>query len=430
MMVATASGFSLVATFAGGVLLARLLSVEDRGFVALVIFWASLAAALGSLSLPDAFVVGAKDNRQSLRNVVTTMLVVMLGCGLLAASIALGFVALFAERFSLISPAFVMFMMVTLIAQNYSNGALSSIERADLNFKRLSIEQAALPIIYALMLAATGVAIGLTIELVLIIYLVSRFPVLAIRLLRYRRDFSLTFDSGFARRSMGTGIQFHGIAIVKMISEQADRLAVNSQWALSEIAYYAVGASTVGAALSLVSQALGQVSLPLVSKLDEADVVDHFTQSLRITSILLLCAMIPLALIAPVIVPLLFGADYVEAVIITQVLAFALLPGPLVAQTDAVLRARGFVTAAFRLHVITLAVIAIGWLVSGYGDIVSLGVAIAAARIFALLATLLTIKRQFSELRITDCIVWRASDFQAIWRAVVSVAARMRIGRS
>ena len=425
LLVSASSAIAVIATFASGVLLARLLSVEDRGLVALIVYWAGFAAAFGNLSLADALIYRDRDGRRPLRHRLPSAMLVVLSLASIVIGIAAVGLFAFSDRFAGIPLPFAAAVIGVFVAINHVNMALVAVERASLNFARLALEQTLLPVLYSGLLILAAFTDRLTVEAALVVFLVSRAPILLVRLWRYRRDFIGAVELKEMSGLIATGARFHAVALLKTLADQADKVVVSIQWTATNIAYFAVGYSAAGAAYSLVSQALNLISLPVASKLSSDRIVDHFARSLRITTILLCAAMIPLVLVAPVIIPFIFGADYLAAVLVTQVLAIALLPSPLVAQADAVLRARGQIRAAMRLHLITLAVLVLGWAATGYDDIVELGGALAVARIFALGLTIATLRGELASLRLADCVLWRKSDFAIILGTARDVATQL-----
>ena len=428
MMVGASSAFAIVATFASGILLARLLSVEDRGLVALVIYWAGFAAAFGNLSLPDAFVAREKDQAGEAAFRVPGLMAAVLLVALAAIAITLIVLAAMPDQFDGLPLEFAMVAIASFIVINHTNRALIAYERANLNFARLAVEQMLLPLLYAGALIGAALWDGLSVETVVVIFLVSRVPILIVRLWRFRRRLIGAVQPGELSGLLTGAARFHAVALARSVCDQADKVIVSLQWTAANVAYFAVGHSAVGAAYAVVSQALNVVALPIATKMSAAEVGDHFTKSLRVTMILLIAAVVPLIVVAPWLVPLIFGDKYTAAVVTTQILALALFPVPLIAQTDAVLRARDQAPAALRLHIITIAVLGVGWVVTGYDDIVSLGLCLAASRFIAWIITLLTLSGDLSDVRLRDCLIWRLSDFASIFgaiqRAVTSGLAR------
>lgn len=425
LLLGASSAIATVATLVSGIILAHLLSVEERGLVALLIYWSNLAAALGGLSLPDAFIFSGRTSEGALAERLSTMLVTISGVSLVVVGVSAAGVNLFAERFAGVPTAFAAAVIGAFILINNGNGAFISVERSRLSFARLAAERVVQPLSYSLLLVAAAVVGIMSVQTALIIFLVSRVPVMAYRIWQYRHYIAWPIDRGFAKHGLRNGVRFHAVAVVRFFNEQGDNFVVNLQWATMNIGYFAVGYSAAGAAYSLISQALGMTTLPIAAKLRDDEVADHLAQSLRITSLLMAAMMIPIVVLAPVVVPFVFGAKFGPAAEMTQILAVALLLGPLIAQVDAVLRARGLARAALRMQFIVLSIFAAGWAVFGYGDIYSLGLMLAISRSAALVATLRLARADLGGLRLRDCFLWRMSDVRTIWASVAAATSRI-----
>lgn len=428
-LTALSSGVGVAATLVSGILLARLLSVEDRGLVALVIYWASFAASIGSLSLHEAFVLRASQTKTAIDERLPSALAV--AAALLIATIALTSLALaiFDEQFADLEMRWLVLFIASFLFLRSLNATLVAVEQSNLRFGRLALEQMLLPLCYSALLIIAGFTGYLTVTVALAIFLISRTPLLVIRVWRYRHMMMrpVRFSEIVAIATIGA--RFHSTNLLRSIADQADKIVISLQWGANAVANFAVAFSAAGAAYGLVGQALGLISLPVASKVPEAEMADHFTRSFRVTSILLVAIAIPIVSLAPILIPFVFGSKYDSAVLYTQVLTLALLPVPLIGLTDAMLRGRGHTGPAMRLQVATLILFAIGWGATGYSEIVSLGLGLAGSRVGALIYTILLLRNDLARVRLVDCLRWRREDVRLILATAHGLVSVRRHGK-
>ena len=119
-----------------------------------------------------------------------------------------------------------------------------------------------------------------------------------------------------------TAVGFHGIAVIGILAGQIDRLAVVQTSSHSEIGFYLVAAALAGMVGSFIQTAVTSIALPaLVSA--ETRRPAAALRLLRMTWALSLPLSVATAIVAPFVVPILFGSDFAPAGLLTSALSLA-----------------------------------------------------------------------------------------------------------
>lgn len=417
-----ASGLGAIVTVVSGIILARYLTVEDRGLVALILYWSTFVALIGSFSLHEAFVLRSSQGTPLGAGLPNTLLLAGVLWALTLSLSSLTVLSL-PDQFAGLDARWVMAFLGAFLFIRSLNMALVAVDQSLMNFDRLAFEQLLLPAFYTVLLMVAWLCGLLSVPVVLAVFLISRTPLVVVRAVRYRKMFIGRVTLTELRANIGIALKFHGVALLRTLAGQADKAIISLQWSLASIANFAVAFSAAGAAYSLVGQALGNISFPAASKVKSEEMAEYFSRSFRVTSILLMCLLMPILLLAPILIPLVFGAKYEGAVIYTQILAVSLFFEPLVNMVDAILRGRGEVRPVIEMHICTILLFAVGWLATGYDGILSLGFGLAISRLGALIYTLKNLRGELSSVRIRDCIFWRLDDAAIIIATVKELLA-------
>ncbi|MBH5322434.1 lipopolysaccharide biosynthesis protein [Aurantiacibacter sediminis] len=438
------SGVALIANVIIGVLLARILGPEDRGAFAQVVFWATFLAGMSTFSLADAMIVqlskerhaaADKDEKQNEADadeavagpeayiptlMISAIVVLVIAIG--GAALAISLDLLRVER---VEPIHVSLFVGLFFVINHINLVLAAAERAQMHFTVISVERIILPAAYLggiVILAISGLV---SLETLMVVFLVSRVPILARRLWRYRASLLGHFKTAIAKENLSIGLGLHGSHVLRFMSENIDRLFVNTIWVLAEIGYYAVAWSAAGVGYGFITQALNLIMLPMSAAKAKADRAKHLADSMRITLILSVAFAAGIVVAAPFLIPLLYGAEFAEAIVMTQILGLALLPLPIITLLNEFLRGIGHLKDAVYGQGVTLAMVVAGWLITGYDNVIELGCGLAAARLPAIAVLLLRLRKYGYASRWSDYFVPRAEDFRIIIRELGSLTKKL-----
>jgi O-antigen/teichoic acid export membrane protein len=135
----------------------------------------------------------------------------------------------------------------------------------------------------------------------------------------------LSFSPSRARRLLSFGVKLLWVDLTGLLNRRADQLFVGKFLGAAEVGYYAVGARVATLLGEVLIRSLARVSVSALSRLqDQAErFAAAFYQIVEMQSVLVLPATIGLALLAPDVVHLFFGAKWEASIPIMQTLLLA-----------------------------------------------------------------------------------------------------------
>ena len=317
-----------VLTFASGVVLARCLGEAGRGQYGAAYFWAQFLIGFGSLSFFEAAIV-RRDRDQPPETYLSSMiagaaLLALAACGLFAAAAAGGLVTIPG-----VSTASLVSFVAVCVVMSLLSRSMSTVESMRHNFGLLNIERVFSPFIFVLICLAVAVSKTASVETVMAAFVASTLPLFLIRLHRFRAHLLAPLKTVFAAGALRLGARFHVAATLTLVATQLDRLIIVAAWSPERLGHYFVALSVAGAGLAVVSQALGLMLLPMLSGVDGPVRRDRLERLFRYT-VLITAAFVALVyLLAPSVVPLVYGAGFAQAAVYAQGLALAMALTPL-----------------------------------------------------------------------------------------------------
>jgi O-antigen/teichoic acid export membrane protein len=362
-----ALSLSLRTTFLGqflmavsGVMLARALGQEDRGEIAAAMLWPTVIAGLGTLGLTESLTFHiAKEPDRAGR---------FIGSGLVLASIQAVF-------FSALTAA-----LIPLVLSNHESevvtagliysaylplitfgvvfiGALNGMHRyRAFNAVRLSI--------FVLMVASQAVLLAFdssTVRAIVIAFVgcQAAMTVLAAVLLRRAKPGPLAADRGTMRQLFGYGVRSNTGTSSSFLNQRLDQLTISAFMSASQLGLYAVAVNLTQVS-ALVGNAVAYATLPNVASLEPGPERTQLARRLvGFTLVLATALALPVILLAPLMIEILFGSEFSEAADISRVLAAGAIVFAVARAVEALLRAVGRPLAA------------------GMGELMALGATIA-----------------------------------------------------
>lgn len=319
-----------------GVLVARLLGPESRGELAEVQFWAGAIAGVGICSLPSAlsFFIARKQDQASMAGSALASAAVLTWLSLLCGLILVDFV---------VDPALRNLQMLYLIfflPANFIALTLVAIDHGRQDFARYNAFRL-LP--QATYFAGIMLLWQQSVLSVSTLLAASWLGTLLICIGRWR----LARQNGIARprlREMATllrtGLEFHATAFAGILFQNADRVICVTYFTHADLGRYAVALTLSGAGLGIVSSATSIVIFPKLAAAQTFVMRRHLIRNaLGASCIAALGTNACIALIIPVLLPLLFGTEYAEAVPIAILLCIAQIPASFVQTATVALRA-------------------------------------------------------------------------------------------
>ncbi len=324
-----------------GVLLARMLGPEDRGELAAVILWPTLLTTIGSLGLAQSVTYFSARMKTHETLVGTTLLLVaidsllLIGIGLAIVPLVLGgheaHVVHTTQLFLLL------FVPLNLIATTM-NAVLNGQHRFFwFQFIRLLL-------IVSTLLTLAGLAFvdSLTIGYAAIGYLVG-FAVSAIlaMILVLRAVGRPRVERGVIRELLTYGFKAQFSTSLWSLNERADQLVISAFLSATSLGIYVV-AVTLTSLTTLVGFSFALVALPLIAKL-ETDDEKRRVARLVASGTLLAGAVVsvPIFIAEPLLIDLLFGAEFADAAGVGRVLLVGGIVFALSRALESILQALG-----------------------------------------------------------------------------------------
>jgi O-antigen/teichoic acid export membrane protein len=415
-----------VLSFFSGVILARLLEPDGRGALGHVQVWATMVSGIGALSLFEAAVVEGRQRPGEATGYLTVLLafstLYTIVCLIPYAALVLSGVIEPGGVDPVTSILFVGAFTLTF----FVNQTFISVEQASLRFGLLALDRVITPGIYCLMLLAAFLIQSDSVPLVLAILILSRVPIIAVRVRRYMPDLAERPDWSRGWRTALLGFRFHGGTVVRLVADQIDRLIIVAIWTNTQIGLYLVAYSAAGLGYSLISQALQLVILPSVAGDDVEQRQRRLAKALRMTLLVSasICAVIVVA--APFVIPLVFGADFAPAAGFTQGMALALVLLPYQRILETATRSIGLSWPSLRMNICFVAVVLVAWIFVDFDRAIPLFAALTLARVAAVAWGLRDLRHEGIDLRIRDCFFPRWADVREMAAAGWDYAGAIR----
>ncbi|MBO1752657.1 lipopolysaccharide biosynthesis protein [Actinotalea sp. BY-33] len=306
-------------TLVGFVILGRLLSPEEFGIVALAMVFITLLTVVTDSGL-TAYLV---QRRTLDRAVTSTAFYVSAAVGLIL-SPALAFAApALADLFDVpalgqVLPA----LAVALLIASLSNVPAGLLQR-ELRFKELAVRQVlatGLSVVVAIGLAFAGAGVWALVGQTLVRGVVS-FVVLW-----WTSDFrpAWTFSRAAGREMLGFGSKTMLVRIFRHSRDEGESLLIGVLLGTTVLGLWTVALRLVNVIMDLGAAVFGRVAHPVFAKLrdDSPRLGRALGNSMAIGGLVLVPSLVVLAMTSDVVVPAVFGEQWVPATGVAAILAF------------------------------------------------------------------------------------------------------------
>jgi O-antigen/teichoic acid export membrane protein len=319
-----ADGASLVFGMIAAVLTARWLGPSGKGLLASLFFLAGLIMQLCSIGIGDAAIVFVGHRRVDLQRAAGVTVAVAIGMGLVGAGLLLGAARIaFRADWPAVRAAVLVAsvgMPVTLLA--YVLTFLLSAQ------ERIAASSAVLATTSGLTTVGIGIFVGVAQWSVKGGVIGSLFGgvaglVLAIALLA-RSGLSLRpgWDSAYARLAVRYGLTIEASYLVTVLFMRVDLLLTYALAGSAPAGRYSV-ALTVSGLAGLAPTAIAYAAFPRLANLDESEAAELTARLSRLSLAAAGVSTVALLVVAPLLIPLLFGRAFRSAAGPTLIL----LPG-------------------------------------------------------------------------------------------------------
>lgn len=406
--------------FVTSVVLARLLSTDDRGLYAIALTFSTLTAMLFQFGWPTAAIFRLRNAGTRPAEVSGASLIFLGGLSLVVVAGSLLLEPWLQDSVlgGLPTAVFVM-AAITIPFRSLSNG-FGAVARGIDRFRYENWYAFYLQVGHLL---AVGGALwwfqGQLYELMValaIVYVLTTAGLIA----RVLADTGVTFAvrPKEISRSFRFGLKTYAMTLTGRVHERVDVFMLAALLAdPTQVAFFAIAKGGIHL-MRLLPNALGKVAYPQLAGLAEQDAAEFACALVRQGLLFMVPSSIALAIAAPVLLPLVYGEPYAAST-----LPFLLLlPGVVLLGTDRVISRYFTGTNQHKPNVITRGVSLVVNVVLNYLWIPEYGIVGAAAAGLASYLVdavlIITVFLAMTDQRVRDLVVPRRSDFDPYWRAI------------
>ena len=332
-MIATSGGMAAL-SLVTGVLTARLLGSDGRGQVAAISTWLLTLTWLSSLSFSHGIAFYHSKRHLSAGAALTTSLLSIPVLGLFGIAVAqqlipYGFAAQTDET-RYFARLFLCGIPLVLGLETCWD-LLMAYHR----FRFLNATRIAQPAIYALALAVLALTDHFTVQAVLLWQIASFGLVFAVTAVILIRSVGLRPPRPeVTRRSVGYGLRLQGVALGQLVTARLDLMLLPAFVSAAAVGFYSIAVNVTSVVMSVFG-GLSMVVFPIASRA-AADAMGEVVESgLRTALVGGLVLVVGLGVTAPWLVPLVYGAEFRDAVLPL----WMLLPGVLLWCANTILSA-------------------------------------------------------------------------------------------
>jgi enterobacterial common antigen flippase len=307
-----------------GVLLARTLGPAGRGALAAVVLWPTMLWTVGNLGIFDSVTFMSARQTAPHRSIVSTSLglaavqsAILILIGLVLVPIVLSRQEESVVRDCLIYLASIPTSLVTL----YLGSVLNGMHR----FVAFNIVRITVFVGNAIGLVLLAITSDLTVTSAMLAYLVSQVvsalvacAIVLPSLEGFRRP-----ERWLARELLAYGWRSQLSSISNLLNERVDQLVISIVFAPASLGLYVV-AWTMTSLSATIGHSVALATLPAVAKADTRD--DRLAKAheyVFLTAATTAVLVIPLIILAPQILRIVFGPDFVAATDVTRILLIA-----------------------------------------------------------------------------------------------------------
>ena len=307
---------SIPIAFASSVLLARFLSVEDRGAYALLVTFATVAVIFSQLGWPAATIFRLRRVQTPPARVAASGILVVLTLSALTVGLCVALRPDLTERFLGETPATLFFLAVAMVPVQLLSLLFGSLARG--------IDRFVVQNIYKLLLGLSTLA-AMTYVLVhrgggILEVMMASLAVQALGVLGYlvailrETGFSLRVDWKEIRESLVFGLKSYLQALAGQVHQRVDLFMIAYFLQdTKQVAFYAIAAGLVQQ-LMIIPESVGGAAYPQLAGLRAREGAQFVARVSRQSVLWVLLAALSFGAVAPLFVPLVYGEAYAASV--------------------------------------------------------------------------------------------------------------------
>lgn len=308
----------LLVNMVSGVLIARLLDPAGKGAVAAIVMWIQMGAWAFAMGLPAAATYLLARRSELGRQIVGTALVASAAFGAVAVGATqLLLLVVFADQpdhVRTMAHVFAFGVVIIVFAD-----LLTSVVTGDHDFGFLNVLRFGRQALKVVLFLALWPLLGFTVGSVLVAFLLAEVVVTAAGAVRVVRRIGVARPSlGILRSNLRYGLRLQGAQLAGAANHRLDLLIMPAFLATSAIGLYSVAVSVAAIVFSVVGTA-ALVVFPAATSAGPGGGA-LVSRSLRLVLLTTAVCSIPVFLLAPVVVPLLYGGEFAGAVTALRIL--------------------------------------------------------------------------------------------------------------
>ncbi|MCL6608975.1 MAG: oligosaccharide flippase family protein [Geminicoccaceae bacterium] len=314
----------LVSGMATGIFAARLLGPADRGLLAAVMMWPQTIAGLASLSLGEALVARRATASVGPERLVASGNAAALAAGVLGLALGAPLLPwlLGPEReaaFALATLYLAGFIPLSAFAV-----VLVAADQAERRFTRLNFVRLGPSWFYLGGIGLLWLADAVSVATLVAAAWLGAALTTAIQIHLARRAVLARPDLAEIRALLALGARFHVGAVLALLAGQADRMLLLLLFDDATVGHYVVAWTFASSGLATVTNAVSFVLLPvLAAEPDRGRARALLATGLRRTALFLYLGVAASLAVTPLLLPLLFGAAFADAVPAAMLLLLA-----------------------------------------------------------------------------------------------------------
>jgi len=299
---------------ATGILTARALGPAGRGELAAMILWPLFVASITTFGIPSSLIYYLRHHPEERDHLISNGFAVATILGVAAALLTLPILPLWLHQYSqqVIRAATWFLLTVPICSMTLAGRAVLE---ASHDFSASNAIQTLTPLATLIgLLFFFGIhrfdpfTAGLA-------YIVASIPAFLFMLTRVRRLCAMSWGikKSVMHQLFGYGVRSYGIDLLGTLALQVDQVLVVSLLSPSAMGSYVVVLS-ISRTLNLFQNSVVMVLFPKVAGQSVGNVVAVTGRSVRVSGLVTVAGGIPVCLVGPVLLRLVYGAEYVNAV--------------------------------------------------------------------------------------------------------------------
>jgi O-antigen/teichoic acid export membrane protein len=305
---------------ATGVVTARILAPQGRGELAAMIMWPQFLAAALTFGMQISLIFQMRTGPERHGEFVGTALLIALLSGALAAIVGFFGIPYWLHGYP---PDVIQFARWAMLAAPLTSlgSLLYTSAQAVQEFGRFNKFRALPQVLILTSLLALNAFHALTPRTAALAYLLSNIPVVFWNGLWAIRRFQLKFDNVFAcgKLLLGYGLRAWGMDLIGAISDQVDRILIVAFLSPRDMGLYVISQSSARL-FTIIPGALQLVMSPKIVLLGPKLGAPLLVRTARITFVIMCAGAIPLAIVAPYALTVVYGQKFMASAPVLRVL--------------------------------------------------------------------------------------------------------------